>query len=84
MLSGLTGGHGELSFSLQDDLASVVHGWKHALLEENDVVLVQAEVIMSQEEVLSGLHCPATGHDVPEGNTGLSTGNAWEDFVPGK
>ena len=26
ILSGLTRGHGELSFALQDDLAIVVHG----------------------------------------------------------
>lgn len=69
LLGGLTRGHGDLSFSLQDDLAFVVHGWQHALLEEDDVLLVQAKVVMFRKELLSGLHGPAARHDVPEGST---------------
>lgn len=37
---GLTRCHGELPFALQDDLAIVIHGRKHSLLEEDDVLLV--------------------------------------------
>lgn len=44
---GLTGGHGQLSFALQDDLALVVHGWKHPLLKEDYVLFVQAKIVMS-------------------------------------
>lgn len=66
---GLTRGHRDLSFSLQEDLAIVIHGWQHALLEEDDVLLVQAKVVTLGEEVLSGPHGPAASHDVPEGST---------------
>lgn len=43
----LTGGHGEFSFSLQDDLASIIHGWQHALLKEYNVLFVQAKKVLS-------------------------------------
>lgn len=46
LLGGLTRGHRDLPFSLQDDLASVVHGWQHALLKEDDVFLVQAKIVV--------------------------------------
>lgn len=69
LLGGLTRGHGDLSFSLQDDLASVVHGWQHSLLKEDDFLLVQTKIVVFWEEVLGGLHCPAASHDVPEGST---------------
>jgi len=66
----LTGGHGELPLALQDELALVVHGGQHALLEEDDVVLLQAKVVVLREVLLGGRHRPTAGHDVPEGNTG--------------
>lgn len=68
---GLTWCHGELPLALQDDLAVVIHGRKHPLLEEDDILLVQAKVVMPREEVLGGLHRPAAGHDVPEGSTAV-------------
>lgn len=46
LLGGLTRGHRDLPFSLQDDLSSVVHGWQHALLKEDDVFLVQAKIVV--------------------------------------
>lgn len=46
LLGGLTRGHGDLPFPLQDDLAPVVHGRQHALLKKNDVLLVQAKIVV--------------------------------------
>lgn len=73
ILCGHTRGHGELPLALQNDLAIVVHCWQHALLKEEDAVLVQSKVAMLCKEILCGFHRSATGHDVPEGHTELST-----------
>lgn len=46
LLDGLTRGHRDFSFSLQDDLACVVHGRQHALLKEDDVLPIQTKIVV--------------------------------------
>lgn len=60
-----TWGHCQLGFALQDDLAVVVYGRQHALLEEDHVVFAQPKVALAQKELFSRLHGPAACHDVP-------------------
>lgn len=59
--------HRQLPLGLQDDFATVVHGWKHALLEEYHILLAQAKVVVLGEELFGRLHCSPTGHNVPGG-----------------
>lgn len=64
-IRNVTWSHGEFAFAFEYDLAAEVHGRKHALLEENDVLFLQAKVLVFAKELLSGLHRSATCHNVP-------------------
>lgn len=59
--------HGNLALLLQQDLPVEAQGGQHALLEEDDVLLLQAEVAVLLEELLGGFHGPPARHDVPAG-----------------
>lgn len=59
------GGDGNARFGLEDDFAFVGDARKDPLLEEDDVLLFEAEVVVFFEELLGGAAGRARGHDVP-------------------
>lgn len=59
------GGNSDSRFGLEDDLAFVGDAWEYTLLEKNDVLRLEAEVVVLLEEFLSGAAGRTRGHDVP-------------------
>ena len=60
------GGAGEVGLGGQDDLALEGEAREGALLEDNHVLRLQAEVVVVPEEVGGGLDRAGGGHNVPQ------------------
>lgn len=61
----LTWSHGDLIFTLQNNLPIKGHDRDHPLLKHDDVGGSEAKVVVVLEELLSGSQSELTGHDVP-------------------
>ena len=66
------GGHGNLALGLEKDLSVVGDAREDTLLEEDDILLSKAKVLVLLKEALSRSASRTAGHDVPR-NDGVGT-----------